>query len=273
MKNVARSIAPLLFTALGLASFGTASVGCNVDETVADEADLTAAGKKLIGAHVATATPPSGAHFVGLVLSSTSVTPNANRFAAEIDTGIRCITTPCPSIIHVTGRFTAGSKTITLTADPGQDGLASKLMGKFDYKRTSTKVTLSRAGFKQILANADSFCSDDTAEEDCSLQGLDSSCPDTVKWSCADHACVAACDDPGKFCGGIAGIACPPGLFCRHLDGTCNVADGSGTCMPIPKCNPTYMDPVCSCDGTTYANGCMASAADAQIDHVGACTP
>jgi hypothetical protein len=81
---------------------------------------------------------------------------------------------------------------------------------------------------------------------------------------------VATCDQ-GNFCGGFAGIACPGGEFCKHPDGACHAADIGGTCTPIPKCNPNWMDPVCGCDGVTYNNGCMALAANAQVDHAGAC--
>lgn len=270
MKTPLAALYPMLAT---LALIGTAATGCDSSETSASE-DLTAAGKKLIGARVAMATVPSGAHFIGLVLSADPVTANANTFVADIDTGIKCITTPCPSMAHVTGRFTAGTTTLTLTADSGQNiGLASKLMGKYTYVKTSTKLTLTKTGFKQALKNASSYCNADTAAEDCELQDLDSDCPDTVAWSCSDtNRCVATCETQGKFCGGFAGIPCPDGLFCKHPDGSCNVADGGGTCSAIPKCNPTFSEPVCGCNGQTYINGCMATAANAQVDHAGPCT-
>ncbi len=271
-KPLSAALYPMLAT---LALFGTvAAQGCDSSDTSSSE-DLTAAGKKLIGARVAMAAVPTGAHFIGLVLSPDPVTANANTFVADIDTGIKCITTPCPSMVHVTGRFTAGTTTITLKADAGQNlgTAASKLMGKFTYVKTSTKLTLTKTGFSQSLKNASSYCNADTADEDCSLQDLDSDCPDTVSWSCSDtNRCVPSCETQAKFCGGFAGIPCPDGLFCKHPDGTCNVADGGGTCAPIAKCNSTFSEPVCGCNGQTFLNSCMATAANAQTDHAGACT-
>ncbi len=108
---------------------------------------------------------------------------------------------------------------------------------------------------------------------------------------CADlnhHCCIltggiplgpgSACAvDPSQnpcsqICGGFAGIPCEnPNEFCRYPIGTCQWADHFGMCTPIPGGCPDIWEPVCGCDGVTYANECEANAASMSIDHYGAC--
>src|SRR5687767_11899263 len=102
------------FFALATAAVVSASAltGCAADTTGGDASDdteetsdeLSAAGKKLIGSYV----DDTGA-FRGLVLTSEKV-GQGNKFFADVDTGIRCITTPCPSSERIEGTFTAGAK-------------------------------------------------------------------------------------------------------------------------------------------------------------------
>jgi hypothetical protein len=75
----------------------------------------------------------------------------------------------------------------------------------------------------------------------------------------------------GEMCDGFAGIACATALFCDHPAGTCQVADGAGTCQRKPEICPAIFKPVCACDGKTYGNDCQRAAAGTSLNHDGPC--
>ncbi len=88
-------------------------------------------------------------------------------------------------------------------------------------------------------------------------------CYDTVI-----HAVAAPRD--GEVCGGIAGVPCPAGQFCKYAMGQC-CCDFHGVCQATPGACITLWDPVCGCDGVTYGNECEADRAGAAIAHFGEC--
>lgn len=69
-------------------------------------------------------------------------------------------------------------------------------------------------------------------------------------------------------CGGVTGIQCPEGQYCRVDDGLCTA---SGVCTDFPEICPAVCDPVCGCDGAVYDNACEAARAGVSVAHGGEC--
>ena len=71
-------------------------------------------------------------------------------------------------------------------------------------------------------------------------------------------------------CGGETGNTCTTGQFCKRDVGLCS-QDDQGVCVKIPSACQGISDPVCGCNGTTYASACLADNAGVSVQHLGAC--
>jgi hypothetical protein len=76
----------------------------------------------------------------------------------------------------------------------------------------------------------------------------------------------------GKTCGGIAGVQCAAGEFCRFPTGQCQIADNQGQCTSKQiVCAAAVGMAVCGCDGKTYFDDCTATIAGQSLKSTGAC--
>jgi hypothetical protein len=82
--------------------------------------------------------------------------------------------------------------------------------------------------------------------------------------------CIQECDREGSSrCSSRAFCKAPPGLCAYRNDDDEMV----GVCKWKPVECPGSINPVCGCDGNSYANECFADAAGVSVRHLGACAP
>ncbi len=180
----------------GLLLLSAFSVGCiGGGDLVADETDVATdelslrGWEPLIGAWVGSTGP-----FQGLVITRTTV-GQGRHFFADVDTGIRCITTPCPSQAHLEGRVTAGTRNLTLRHPDRPSPEAARFYGTYAYTLNGSTLTLAQNGrIVARLRKATSYCSD---ADQCAEQRLIT--PRCLgRFECESNACRYRCGQPPR---------------------------------------------------------------------------
>ena len=96
----------------------------------------------------------------------------------------------------------------------------------------------------------------------CDGETYPSACLAAQSGAAVDHhgACVPpACEDSAQ---------CPDGMYCRKQSGAC---DSLGKCTTASGPCPYLWQPVCGCDGETWANACVMAQAGVSKLHDGEC--
>ena len=75
----------------------------------------------------------------------------------------------------------------------------------------------------------------------------------------------------GGSCGGAGNTACPEGQFCKYEDLACGAIETTGSCQEIPLLCDTTVSEVCTCDGLTFDNECLAEQAGQSVAAAGQC--
>ncbi len=89
----------------------------------------------------------------------------------------------------------------------------------------------------------------------------------------AAHVEVAYEGECPKTCGGVVGVECPKSQFCELPERECDQPEILGVCVDFadPATCPRSWEPICGCNGQTYANDCFRRAAGVSVKHKGEC--
>ncbi len=249
---------------------GSLAAGCLGDAAssaagtdVAVEEIGSRAWESLQGAWVGASGP-----FQGLVFTSTPENAG-HHFFADADTGIRCIRAPCPSSVRVEGRYTAGSRTVTLASPDRASAQTAPFYGAYAYTLQGAHLTLSQSGHVVArLTRAGSYCA---AEDDCPEQRL------PVRHCAGGHfACEAsACQWQCNAVPDCTTLRCAAGYMCQAgpTGATCITRCATVRCAAGTACVADATGARCVATGTTCGTTTCAAGDTCCNPLRGICTP
>jgi hypothetical protein len=199
------------------------------EEGATSQDELNAYGAKFVGAYHGTdsAHPP---RFEGLVFSVDGT------FFGDVDTGIRCIMAPCPSSVHLEGRYSATKNYLRLSPKKGASAEADGYYGRYRYTLAGDNLSLSNKNLGETWSNTfakkTSYCAQ---ASDCDGQGL--IVPACMgAFTCGAGVGAQSANSCGWKCGAFPP---PPSNAIWPATATKLVAQGSGGFMAPPPAGST----------------------------------
>jgi hypothetical protein len=162
------------------------------------------------------------------------------------DSGIVCVTTPCPSIHQ---------KLLNFRGD--------RLIAGIDLRPSGATREAIVAGYKALTGPAGILAAGQH-------EAVVGPAGRGIKLAASEFYLLLVAEkssDEGT-CGGPSLPGCARGQFCDI--GRCG-EEPPGVCRTPPRACILLYDPVCGCDGITYGNDCERQAAQVPLDHVGEC--
>jgi hypothetical protein len=181
-----------------------------------------------------------------------SLSAPTGTFYRVTPSGVRCIGAPCPTFAE--GKLNSAKKghaddlDLAATPTPATSGAIADAMGDITSP-SGVLVAGDHQSFKAPLGTGTRLVASEFYTR---------VVPAPIKQACG-----------GRM---QQGAGCPAGSYCAiPMSGICGMADAGGTCEVKPTVCYKIFAPVCGCNGQTYSNDCMASAAGVSVAATGVC--